>query len=187
METVNIPLPADIHLFGKAKFSEWPIDCLANYIEKKMKLTLVDADKAMEEIAKRENKLNLYFRQVRKDLTEVILNCFSHYNKEEQLLRPLIAEMLLYKEQNLSRKSVDALYQIDDLVLALDLEHAIQNTELTRIGISIKDFGDSQQETGQFKKLFSLFAIFERNFHLHIYMQSKVLFPTLLLMKYTAV
>jgi iron-sulfur cluster repair protein YtfE (RIC family) len=187
METVNIPLPANVHLFGKANFSQWPIDCLANYIEKKMKLTLLDADKAMEEIAKQENKLNLCLRQIRKDLSEFIFNCFAHHKKEEQLLRPLIAEMVQYKEQNLLRKNIKAFYQVDDLVFALDQEHAMQNAELTRTGISIKDFSGTQQETWQYKKLFTLFADFEKNIQLHTYMQSKELFPTLVLMKYTAV
>src|ERR1700733_15099225 len=112
-------------------YNSWPIDWLANYVEKKQRKVITE-----DSIFIRQNirlistaHRNIAFKRLDELFTGLVDRMRAHMKKEEENLFPIIREMVHAKEMDLriSRVTRDKIEWIMEL---LDAEHNIESRRL---------------------------------------------------------
>jgi regulator of cell morphogenesis and NO signaling len=170
----------------KVDYNSWPLDWLANYVEKKQRKSLTEISKAIRPkltlMVSLHRSYNSDLLQMEMLLNDSIKQLNDHMKKEETGLFPFIRELILAKEL---KKGVnqDAFVKIEALILLLNEDH---NRESQRMKL-ISQKNDSCTALGTYSKmhkvLFTGLSDFQEELELHIYLQSKFLFPKIMSMK----
>ena len=171
----------------KINYNSWPLDCLANYIEKLQHKTITDKSKSILQnmtLVKSSCTIpNNYFMQLEDLFTESVNRLSAHMKKEEQHLFPFINEMMQAKELNRGINRI-ALDKIEWLIELLNDEHAIERKRL-KSGAELRANCIAISNVNRpLNTLLTGLAEFEEACELHIDLQYKFLFPKILIAKY---
>jgi regulator of cell morphogenesis and NO signaling len=171
----------------KVDFNSWPLDWLANYIEKLQRKTVtVKSELILQNIGLIKNnygKRNNYFLQLEELFTESVNRLSVHMKKEETHLFPFIREMVQAKELNRCINRIE-LGKIEWLIEILNDEH---NTEKKQLKLSTELMENCMALSNFNKPVSSLITgltEFEKSFELHTYLQFHFLFPKIITEKY---
>ena len=173
----------------KVDYNSWPLDWLANYIEKRQRRSLTVISEAMKRkpglINSMHRNCNSYLPQIMTLFNESIKRLFDHMKKEEAGLFPFIRELINAKELN---KGVNrlAFVKVEALILRLNEDHNRENQRLKLITQRKKSYTSLDTHSKMHKALFITLRDFQEDLELHIYLQSKFLFPKIISMKYDA-
>jgi regulator of cell morphogenesis and NO signaling len=171
----------------KVDYNSWPLDWLANYIEKLQRKTVTEKSEViLQNISLIRNncgKRNNYFLQLEELFTESVNRLSAHMKKEEQHLFPFIREMVQAKELNRRINRIE-LDRIEWLIEILNDEHdsekkqLLLSTELRENCVGLSNFSKPVSF------LLTVLTEFEKSFELHTYLQINFLFPKIITEKY---
>jgi len=171
----------------KVDYNSWPLDWLANYIEKKQRRSLTEISEAM---SRKPGLVSSLHRNCNSDLLQIMMvfnksikQLFDHMKKEELGLFPFIRELIHARELGKGVNRPDFL-KIEALILRLNEDHNRENRRLKLISQMKNSFTSLGIYGKMHKTLFTTFSDFQEDLELHIYLQSKFLFPKILSMKY---
>jgi len=171
----------------KVDYNSWPLDWLANYIEKKQRRSMTEISKAIGPklglISSMRRNYNSDLLQMARLFNESIKQLFDHMKKEEAGLFPFIRELILAKELS---KGVNrhAFVKIEALILLLNEDHKRESQRLELISQKKNSYTALGTDNKMHKALFTTISDFQKDLDLHIYLQSKFLFPKIISIKY---
>lgn len=167
----------------KVDYNSWPLEWLANYIEKLQRKTITDKSKAiLQNINLIKNK-NHCFLQLEEFFKASVTRLSAHMKKEEQDLFPFIREMVHAKELN-RRIHWIGLNKIESLIELLNSDHAVEKKLLKSSEELRENCIATSNGSRLVRTLFTGLAEFEQACELHVDLQYKFLFPKILVAKY---
>jgi regulator of cell morphogenesis and NO signaling len=167
----------------KVDYNSWPLEWLANYIEKLQRKTIADKSKAILQNINLIRSKNHYLLQLEEFFRESVTRLSAHMKKEEQYLFPFIREMVQAKELN-RRIHWIGFDKIESLIELLNCEHAVEKIRLKSSAEIRENCIAVSNVSSPVRTLFTGLAEFEQACELHIHLQYKFLFPKIIVAKY---
>lgn len=166
-------------------FNFWPIDLLADYIEKKHhryveeriplllqylnKLCKVHGDAHPELF-----EINALFNETAKELS-------GHMKKEELILFPYIRKMLKKKAEGMTTAAHFG--TIKNPIKMMMEEHADEGERFERIAALTGNYIPPADACNTYQVTYALLDEFEKDLHKHIHLENSILFPKAILLE----
>lgn len=161
-------------------FNSWPVDLLAEYIEKKhhryMEETIHEIQSFLNIIASihRENHPELI--EVKNLFNSAASDLNKHMEIEENILFPYIKKMVHSIFQG-KLPEMAFFGKIINPTSALNQEHAMEIEYFRRISILNNNYNPPQDACALYKQTMELMKEFEEDLQVHIYLENNILFP----------
>jgi regulator of cell morphogenesis and NO signaling len=165
---------------GSIDFNSWPLDLLADYIEKthhryvedKTLILIPFLDKLCK--VHGENHPELF------KINELFTGCAGelsqHMKKEELMLFPFIKRMVKIKESNgvLSQPSFGT---VSNPIAMMMQEHETEGDRFSEIARLTHNYTAPDDGCTTYKVTFAMLKEFEEDLHKHIHLENNILFP----------
>lgn len=160
-------------------FNSWPLDLLADYIEKKhhrfVESKILEITPFLNKIVKVHgpqhpelNEVQLLFQGCADELT-------VHMKKEELVLFPFIRKLELAKQNG---TPVNAQFDsVKNPIQNMMNEHTAEGERFRKIAELTNNYTPPQDACNTYKVTFSLLNEFEDDLHQHIHLENNILFP----------
>lgn len=160
-------------------FNSWPLDLLADYIEKKhhrfVESKILEITPFLNKIVKVHgpqhpelNEVQLLFQGCADELT-------VHMKKEELVLFPFIRKLELAKQNG---TPVNAQFgSVKNPIQNMMNEHTAEGERFRKIAELTNNYTPPQDACNTYKVTFSLLNEFEDDLHQHIHLENNILFP----------
>ena len=167
-------------------FKTWPLDLLADYIEKTHHRYVQDKSLEITPYLTKicdvhgENHPELY--QIKDLFQKVVENLAQHMKKEELLLFPFIRKMETVKRSGttLEKPSFGSIkIPIDEM----EDEHLAEGDRFRSIEQLSNSYTPPQDACNTYRVTFAMLKEFEEDLHLHIHLENNILFPKSILME----
>lgn len=160
-------------------FNQWPIDLLADYIEKTHHRYV---QKAIPEIVKKLEKITDVHGDNHPELSDV-LNHFkdaaialtNHMRKEEMILFPYIRNMV--SEGSMSSDDVSHFGSVHNPIKQMMLEHDTEGERFSTISLLTGGYSIPEDGCNTYRLTMDMLREFENDLHLHIHLENNILFP----------
>lgn len=161
-------------------FETWPIDLLADYIEKKHHRYV--KDKTME-ITPYLNKICQVHGKNHPELYEIKSLFFEsaeqmalHMNKEETILFPYVRKIVAAKieDSNLEKPSFG---QVSSPIQVMMAEHLDEGLRFEKISNLSNKYTVPTDACNTYSVAYALLKEFEQDLHMHIHLENNILFP----------
>ncbi|GEN66247.1 iron-sulfur cluster repair di-iron protein [Chryseobacterium rhizosphaerae] len=165
---------------GSIDFGSWPLDLLADYIEKthhryvEEKTPVLQAflDKLCKVHGGRHPELfeiNTLFNESAHDLA-------AHMKKEEFILFPFVRNMMKAKISGGSLQH-PAFGTVENPVSMMQHEHSVEGDRFRRIAEITHEYLPPADACNTYKVAFAMLQDFENDLHKHIHLENNILFP----------
>jgi len=168
---------------GTVDYKSWPLDLLVDYIEKKH-------HRYVEE---KINEITPYVAKIAKvhgdnhpeliEINESFISCTealaSHMKEEEQILFPYVREIVKAKLENLPFAK-PSFSTIESPIETLMTEHNAEGERFRKIAELSNNYQAPADGCNTYKVTFALLKEFEEDLHLHIHLESNIVFPEIL-------
>lgn len=155
-------------------YTQWPLDRLANYIEK---IHHRYVEQKTAELKVYLDKIVLVHGQQHpelKKIQELFLKAAGelalHMKKEELILFPLVRKIVKSKNPLLSNKMSQAIAQMEQ-------EHEQEGERFKKISQLSKRYTPPEDACATYRLTYSMLKEFEEDLHLHIHLENNLLFP----------
>jgi len=162
------------------EYNKWPIDLLADYIEKKHhryvteKIPVIKS--YLDQISKAHGDRHPELFKISElfDITAGELS--KHMKKEELILFPYIHHLAEAKDSGykLNRPSFGS---VESPIRMMNHEHDAEGERFRRIAQLCDNYTVPADGCNTYKVVFALLKEFEADLHLHIHLESNILFP----------
>ena len=184
LQNVNDVLQSDSN--GSIDFNSWPLDLLADYIEKthhryveeKSQVLLAFLDKLCKVHGANHPEL---FR-----INELFIGCAGelaqHMKKEELVLFPFVKRMVKTKESDgvLSQPSFGT---VSNPIAMMMHEHDNEGERFREIAELTNNYNPPADACTTYKVTFAMLKEFEEDLHKHIHLENNILFPKAVLLE----
>jgi regulator of cell morphogenesis and NO signaling len=161
-------------------FKSWPIDLLADYIEKKHHRYV---EEKSGEIKFYLDKICLVHGDRHPELFEIKEHFFAsagelavHMKKEELILFPYVRKMQKSKQESI-KLEVPPFNSVQNPIQAMMNEHDTEGNRFRMIEALSNNYTPPQDACNTYKLTFALLKEFEQDLHLHIHLENNILFP----------
>lgn len=161
-------------------FKAWPLDLLADYIEKKHHRYVSEK---ISEIQQYLNKLTQAHGKQHPELLEIqdLYNqsageLTAHMKKEEFVLFPFIRKMVVSKSNNITFPAPH-FGTVENPVAMMKHEHASEGERFRKIAELSNNYTVPADGCNTYRVTFALLKEFENDLHLHIHLENNILFP----------
>lgn len=164
---------------GGIDYSSWPLDLLADYIEKKhhryVASKIPEILPLLEKIVKVHGAQHPELAEVEQLFKESAGELSAHMKKEELLLFPFIRKMIAAKQNGTTAQAPFG--TIKNPIRAMMHDHDGEGERFRRIAAITHDYTPPADACNTYKITFSLLKEFEEDLHLHIHLENNILFP----------
>lgn len=167
-------------------FKSWPLDLLADYIEKTHHRYV--EDKSPELIAYLEkicevhghNHTELY--EIKGLVQQTVGNLTQHMKKEELILFPFIRKMENAKRRGelLQKPSFGS---IQNPINEMESEHSTEGDRFRDIETLSNNYTPPEDACNTYRVTFAMLKEFQDDLHLHIHLENNILFPKSILLE----
>jgi len=165
--------------FG-SEYSTWPLDLLADYIEKKYHRYIEEKIPLINEYLTKVCKVHgqgynsLYkIHELFSSSSEDLLH---HIMKEEKILFPYIRKMVSDERQGFSHKS-PAFGSIKNPISMMMEEHMTEGDRFAEIASLSNNYTPPANACNTFLVTYALLQEYEEKLHQHIHLENNILFP----------
>lgn len=162
-------------------FVFWPLDLLADYIEKKHHRYVGERIPLLLQYL---NKLCKVHGDAHPELFEVIRlfgessnELTAHMKKEELILFPYIRKMLKKSKNGVSRVDAPHFRSIRHPIRMMMREHENEGDRLRQIARLTENYAPPADACNTYRVTYSLLYEFEKDLHRHIHLENNLLFP----------
>ncbi|MCB0727447.1 MAG: iron-sulfur cluster repair di-iron protein [Ignavibacteria bacterium] len=161
-------------------FKSWPIDLLADYIEKKHHRYIEEAvpslQQFLDKLCKVHGSNHHELFAIKKEFNASAGELATHMKKEELILFPYVRQMIK------SAKSKDQLAKpgfgtVENPIAAMMYEHDTEGGRFRKIAELSNNYTPPEDGCTTYKVAFSMLKEFESDLHLHIHLENNILFP----------
>ncbi|HTO15292.1 MAG TPA: iron-sulfur cluster repair di-iron protein [Edaphocola sp.] len=165
---------------GSIDYQSWPIDLLADYIEKKHH-RYVESKGAeiipyLDKIANVHGDNHPELFEVQSMFKESIGELAAHMKKEELLLFPYVRKMVQAKNSNIDK--VPAPFgTVQNPIRNMMHEHDGEGERFRKISALTNNYTVPEDGCNSYKVTLAMLQEFEQDLHLHIHLENNILFP----------
>jgi regulator of cell morphogenesis and NO signaling len=175
-------IPADV-LSGVADFNSWPVDLLADYIEKKhhryVRAKLKEIAPLLNKVAKVHGDKHPELWEVEGLFSESSFDLVDHLKKEEQLLFPFVRRMV-----EAGNTKIHASFgRVENPVSVMMHEHDQEGERFRRIAEITDEYTPPPDACNTYKATLVMLKEFEEDLHQHIHLENNILFPKAIAMQ----
>ena len=171
---------------GSVDFSSWPLDLLADYIEKKHHRYVTQQIPVLEtyldKLINVHGKKHPELREIKKWFHESAADLTIHMKKEELLLFPIIRKMVNGKVVNRQTNST-FFRSIGNPIQKMMQEHEIEGERFQVINVLSGNYAIPEDGCATYRYTYDLLKAFEEDLHMHIHLENNILFPKALEME----
>ncbi|WP_137404730.1 hemerythrin domain-containing protein [Echinicola rosea] len=166
--------------FSLEEFFTWPIDLLADYIEKKHHSYIEQRVPVLLDMLNKLCRLHgddhTELLDIYRGFCKVASELNSHLLKEELILFPYIRKMVQLANEGSSLDD-PRFRSVKYHVLQMMREHELDVDDFKQIRNLTSDYCPPKDACKTYKVAFALLNEFEKELHLHIFLESAILFP----------
>lgn len=167
-------------------FNEWPLDLLADYIEKKhhryvsSQVPLLET--LLEKICRVHGKNHEELLDIRRLFQESAGELLSHMGKEENILFPFIRKMAVAQQHG---TGVDAVPfgTVGNPISMMMAEHDMEGERFRQIAALSNNYTVPADGCTTYQVAFATLKAFEHDLHRHIHLENNILFPKAILLE----
>ena len=167
-------------------FKSWPLDLLADYIEKTHHRYVVAKSAEifpyLDKVSAAHGSKHPEIYQIKDLFHKVADNLADHMKKEESVLFPFIRKMEDAKRtgEKLQKPSFES---IKNPINAMEDEHLAEGDRFREIDRLSNNYTPPQDACNTFRVTLALLKEFEDDLHLHIHLENNILFPKSILLE----
>lgn len=161
-------------------FKSWPLDLLADYIEKTHHRYVEEKSQALipflNKLCKVHGASHPELFEVTKLFTECAGELAQHMKKEELILFPFIKKMVK------ATQSGDVIEQphfgtVENPIAMMKDEHTAEGERFEKIATITNNYTPPADACNTYKVTYAMLADFEQDLHKHIHLENNILFP----------
>lgn len=163
---------------SKTDFQNWPIDLLADYIEKKhhryvtSKIPVIQ--QYLTKVSQVHGKAHPELNEIRDLFNQTAQALSAHMKKEELILFPFIRKLAVARENEVL---VPHFGTVQNPIAMMKDEHDEEGERFRRISELSKNYTPPQEACNTYRVTFALLKEFEDDLHMHIHLENNILFP----------
>ena len=165
---------------GAADYNSWPLDLLADYVEKKhhryVEVKILEIKPFLEKICKVHGGRHPELLEIQEHFNACSGELTAHMKKEEFLLFPFVRKMVKAKQEG-SKVSSPLFGTVENPVQMMMSEHATEGDRFSKIKALSNRYTPPADGCNTYRVTFALLEEFEQDLHLHIHLENNILFP----------
>ena len=161
-------------------YQSWPIDLMADYIEKKHHRYVEDKTQEikpyLDKICRVHGDRHPELLEINELFNETASELAAHMKKEELVLFPFVRKMAKVKQENIK---LDAPHfgTVENPIQMMMHEHTNEGERFRKIEALSNNYTPPEDACNTYRVTFSLLKEFENDLHLHIHLENNILFP----------
>ena len=165
---------------GSIDYQSWPMDLLAEYIEKKhhryVEEKTLEIKPYLEKIARVHGGRHPELLEINEHFNATAGELAMHMKKEELIVFPFIKKMVKAKEEG-TKLAAPNFESIQFPIQAMMNEHTNEGDRFRLIEELSNNYTTPEDGCNTYKVTFALLKEFEQDLHLHIHLENNILFP----------
>ena len=165
---------------GSIDYQSWPMDLLAEYIEKKhhryVEEKTLEIKPYLEKIARVHGGRHPELLEINEHFNATAGELAMHMKKEELIVFPFIKKMVKAKEEG-TKLAAPNFESIQFPIQAMMNEHTNEGDRFLLIEELSNNYTTPEDGCNTYKVTFALLKEFEQDLHLHIHLENNILFP----------
>jgi len=162
---------------GNTDFTAWPLDLLADYIEKNhhrfVRKKIEEITPLLHKVVKVHGDRHPELISIQELFTESAADLTMHMQKEEKVLFPFIRQMV-----EAEGNSVKAHFgTVQKPIAMMNHEHDVEGERFRKISGLSNNYIPPDDACGTYKVTYALLKEFEDDLYLHIHLENNILFP----------
>ncbi len=161
-------------------YKSWPIDLLADYIEKKHHSYVVEKTAEIKpylnKVCKVHGDRHPELLEIKEHFDATAGELAMHMKKEELILFPYVRKMAKAKKEA-TQAATPQFGTIQNPIQAMMDEHTTEGDRYRKIAELSNNYTPPQDACSTYKVTFALLNEFEQDLHLHIHLENNILFP----------
>lgn len=165
---------------GSIDYKTWPLDLLADYIEKKhhryVESAIVEIKPYLAKICQVHGSRHPELHQINEHFLQSANALVQHMKKEELILFPFVRKIV--KSQN-EQSSIDTPHfgTVQNPIEMMMNEHEVEGERFREIAELSNNYTPPEDACNTYIVTFALLQEFEEDLHLHIHLENNILFP----------
>ncbi|MCA0429633.1 MAG: iron-sulfur cluster repair di-iron protein [Bacteroidetes bacterium] len=160
-------------------FNSWPLDLLADYIEKKhhrfVESKIIEITPFLNKIVKVHGPQHPELNEVQVLFQGCVEELTVHMKKEELIIFPFIRKLEAFKQSGGTIKIPFG--SVQNPIQNMMNEHTAEGERFRKIAELTNDYTPPKDACNTYKVTFSLLKEFEEDLHQHIHLENNILFP----------
>lgn len=161
-------------------FNSWPLDLLADYIQKKhhryVESRITEIKPMLAKIVEVHGAMQPELVEVEKLFLESAGELTAHMKKEEFILFPFVKKLVHASEEKTELTPGQFGTVASPVAMMMD-DHAVEGERFRKIAELSDDYTPPKGACTTYKVTYSLMKEFEQDLHLHIHLENNILFP----------
>ena len=161
-------------------YQSWPLDLLADYIEKKhhryVQDKTLEIQPYLDKICRVHGEHHPELFEIKNEFNTSAGELAAHMKKEELILFPFIRKMVKVKQENSNVEAANFGTVKNPIQMMMD-EHTVEGNRFRRIEELSNNYTPPQDACNTYRVSFALLKEFEQDLHLHIHLENNILFP----------
>jgi regulator of cell morphogenesis and NO signaling len=161
-------------------YQQWPIDLLADYIEKThhryVQDKIIEIVPYLIKICQVHGSRHNELEKIKAEFLDSAAELTTHMKKEELILFPYIRRMVKAKRDGVE---IDDAYfgSVKNPILMMMAEHETEGERYRKIAELSGNYNPPVDACNTYKVCYALLKEFETDLHLHIHLENNILFP----------
>jgi regulator of cell morphogenesis and NO signaling len=162
-------------------FQSWPMDLLADYIEKKHHRNVEEKTQVLLPFLNKLCKVHGAQHPELIEINDLFIGCSGelaqHMKKEELILFPFIKKMIqaTKTEELLSQPHFGS---VENPIAMMIHEHDAEGERFRKIAVLTSNYTPPADACNTYKVTFAMLEEFEKDLHKHIHLENNILFPS---------
>ncbi len=165
---------------GSIDYSSWPLDLLADYVEKKhhryVEAKTGEIIPYLSKIARVHGDRHPELKEVEELFNQSAGDLAQHMKKEELILFPFIRKMVKAKDSNQPLQA-SSFGTVENPIDAMKHDHNAEGERFRRIAELTNNYEVPEDGCTTYRVTLSMLKEFEADLHLHIHLENNILFP----------
>lgn len=161
-------------------YQSWPIDLLADYIEKKHHRYVVEKTGELipylDKVCRVHGARHPELLEIKEHFNAAAGELAMHMKKEEHILFPFIRQMVNAEQENNELDPPQFGTVLHPINMMME-EHNTEGERFRKIDALSNHYEPPQDACTTYKVTFALLNEFEQDLHLHIHLENNILFP----------
>lgn len=160
-------------------FNSWPLDLLADYVEKKhhryVETKIQEINPFLNKVVKVYSDRHPELIEIEKLFIESAGELTTHMKKEELMLFPFIRKMVAFRQSGTTVRAPFGTVQ--NPIQMMMHEHNTEGERFRKIAELTGDYTPPHDACNTYRVTYALLKEFEDDLHQHIHLENNILFP----------
>jgi regulator of cell morphogenesis and NO signaling len=161
-------------------FNSFPLDLLADYIEKKhhryVEAKIPEIKEYLSKLCEAHGKEHNELFKIKEEFENSAGELAMHMKKEELILFPYIRKMAVADSRN-EKISLPKFGTVQNPIQTMIYEHNVEGKRFQEISNLSNNYSIPKDGCNTFRVAYSLLKEFEEDLHIHIHLENNILFP----------